>query len=179
MSAVPPELMQPPPRHPSGMSRVAPSRLGLGLRMLGGVWTFVVVLIALMALRGYLKSGEADLVVAGAIAGFVGVALTVAIGIGLVLAHGRVSRLYQHGVLTTGRVRSAQPGLSADHPASIEVDFQDGYGRPGLGTFSIAWTKASWLTPGALVPAMYSPHEGALFGVYLNGIGLVLGHRRT
>ena len=176
--SVPPQLMTPPPRDPAGMSGLFESRLALGVRMLAGIWTLVLVLVGLMALRAYLKDGDLDVVVAGGIAGVVGVALSAAVVIGLVLAHGRAQRLYTQGLVATGRVRSAQPNVSPDYPASIDIDFQDAWGRPGLGHIAVKWSRASWLTPGVTLPVMYHPSEGALFGAYVNGIGVVLGHRK-
>jgi hypothetical protein len=176
---LPPQLVQPPPRDPAGMSSVFESRMGLGLRMLAGVWTLGLVLVGLIGLRAYLKYGDFDVVVGGAIAGFVAAALSVAVVIGMVLAHGRAQRLYTHGLVTTGRVRSAQPNVSPDYPAAIEIDFVDAWGRPGLGHVAVAWSRASWLTPGVTLPVMYHPGEAGLFGALVNGIGGVLGHRKS
>lgn len=175
---LPPQLLQPPPRDPAGMDGVFESRAKLGFRMLAGIWTFTIVLVGLIGLRAYLKYGEFDVLLGGAIAGSVGVALSIAVAIGVVLGQGRAQRLYTQGLVTTGRVRSAQPNVSPDYPAAIEIDFQDAWGRPGLGHVAVKWSRASWLTPGATLPVMYHPSEAALFGAFVNGIGVVLGHRK-
>lgn len=176
---IPPPLAAPPPRDPAGMGELFQSRVPLGIRMLAGIWVFVLLLVGLLALRGYLKYGEADVMVAGVIAGVVGVALSGAVVAGLLMAQGRSQRLYAHGLVAMGRVRSAQPNVSPDYPASIEIDFQDAWGRPGLGQFAVQWSRASWLTPGQTLPILYHPQEIQLFGAYVNGIGVVLGHRKA
>ncbi|MEZ4302738.1 MAG: hypothetical protein R3B70_47885 [Polyangiaceae bacterium] len=175
----PPILNTPPPRDPAGMAGLFESRVPLGIKMLVGIWGFVLALVGLMTLRGYLKYGEVDVAVAGVIGGVVGVALSAAVVIGLVLAQGRATRLYTHGLGAMGRVRSVTPGQQADHAASIELDFQDAWGRPGLGQVAVKWSSASWLTPGVSIPVLYSPNEHALFGAYVHNVGMVLGLRRS
>jgi hypothetical protein len=179
MMNIPPALIQPPPRDPAGAAHLVASRNSVGLRMLGGVWLFVVVLVGLLGVRGYLKHGEVDILLAALIAAFVGVVLTVAIAIGLVLAKQRGEALFAHGVVTTGRVRSVQANISPDYPAKIDVDFQDAYGQWRVGFVSIAWSKVSWLTPGMPVTAMYVPSNASLFGLYIDAMGIVLGGRSS
>ncbi|MEZ4315328.1 MAG: hypothetical protein R3F14_45510 [Polyangiaceae bacterium] len=94
----PPILNTPPPRDPAGMAGLFESRVPLGIKMLVGIWGFVLALVGLMTLRGYLKYGEVDVAVAGVIGGVVGVALSAAVVIGLVMAQGRATRLYTHGL---------------------------------------------------------------------------------
>lgn len=176
---LPPALLAPPPRHPSGMKGLFESRGSLALGLLGGIWGFIALLVGLIALRGYLKYGEADLVVAGAIGGFLGVLFTIVVGVGLLMASGRAQRIYTHGLVAAGRVRAVVPNPQApDGPAGVEIDFQDAWGRPGMGSVNVKRERAHWLGPGVQVPVLYHPHEAGLFAAYVEGVGVVLGFRQ-